>query len=111
MHDEVTWEARHLGVLQRLTTRITAYNRPYCFTDSMIQGAFARFDHNHVFEEDAGGTRVDEIFDYTSPFGPIGLIADAVFLKSYMARFLMIRLQIVKAAAESDTWQQYVSTT
>ena len=26
--DEVTWEARHFGILQRLTSKITAFERP-----------------------------------------------------------------------------------
>jgi ligand-binding SRPBCC domain-containing protein len=77
----------------------------------MIQGAFARFDHHHAFEQDGGGTRINEVFDYTSPLGPLGLLADAVFLKPYMARFLMARLDVVKSAAESEAWQQYLSAT
>ena len=40
--DTVTWEARHLGVRQRLTTRITAYEPPLHFRDSQVRGAFAR---------------------------------------------------------------------
>ena len=110
LDDEVTWEARHLGVRQRLTSRITAYDRPVSFTDSMVQGVFARFDHRHTFQRDARGTRVDDVFDYTSPLGPLGLFADAIFLKSYMTRFLMTRLLVLKAAAEADTWQQYLPT-
>src|SRR2546427_5810944 len=28
--DEVTWEARHLGIRQRLTVRISRFERPAC---------------------------------------------------------------------------------
>jgi len=50
LDDEVTWEATHFGVRQRLTSRITAFDRPHSFRDSMVRGAFAGFDHDHLFE-------------------------------------------------------------
>jgi len=94
--DEVTWEARHLGVRQRLTTRITAYERPYYFRDSQVQGAFARFDHDHHFETlPDGRTRMRDVFDYTSPLGLLGVIADRLFLTRYMRRFLLRRNQVI----------------
>ena len=34
--DEVTWRARHFGVRQTLTSRITAFERPNHFRDSMV---------------------------------------------------------------------------
>jgi hypothetical protein len=43
--DTVTWEAVHLGVKQRLTTQITAYDRPQGFTDEMIRGVFHSMKH------------------------------------------------------------------
>src|ERR1700741_1101472 len=36
--EHVTWEARHFGVRQRFTSRITAFDRPRYFQDSMIRG-------------------------------------------------------------------------
>ncbi len=38
--DTVTWEAVHFGVRQHLTMQITAYERPYQFTDEMVRGVF-----------------------------------------------------------------------
>lgn len=48
--DEVTWEAVHFGVKQRLTARITRFDRPRSFRDQMVHGASTRFTHRHVFE-------------------------------------------------------------
>jgi hypothetical protein len=39
--DTVTWEAIHFGIKQHLTSKITAYERPYRFTDEMVQGVFS----------------------------------------------------------------------
>src|SRR5262245_56234109 len=47
--DEVTWHARHFGVNQEFTSRITTFDPPHCFQDSMIRGAFAHFVHVHLF--------------------------------------------------------------
>jgi ligand-binding SRPBCC domain-containing protein len=49
MGDWVTWEAKHFGVRQRLTSRIIAYERPVRFVDEMVSGAFKRFAHVHEF--------------------------------------------------------------
>src|SRR2546427_12849864 len=53
--EEVTWRARHFGVWQQLTSQITAYERPTHFRDSMVRGAFARLDHDHIFLDDRRG--------------------------------------------------------
>src|SRR4051812_35969171 len=47
--DEVTWEARHLGVRQRLTVRISRLERPRVFEDVLVRGAFASLHHIHEF--------------------------------------------------------------
>jgi ligand-binding SRPBCC domain-containing protein len=105
---EVTWSARHFGVRQRLTSRITALDRPSHFRDSMVRGAFRRFDHDHYFTATDGGTIMRDVFDYTAPFGPLGALADALFLKGYMRRLLLIRNQTIKEAAESEVWRKYL---
>lgn len=98
--DEVTWEAVHFGVRQRLTSRITMFDRPRHFRDSMVRGAFKRFDHDHFFEERPEGTHCRDIFDFDAPLGPLGRIAEATFLERYMRQFLQTRLELLKVMAE-----------
>lgn len=98
--DEVTWRARHFGVVQELTSRITAFDRPRHFRDSMVRGAFARFDHDHYFDEDGNETVARDVFDFDAPLGPLGRIADGVFLRRYMQRFLEERMRVLKEMAE-----------
>jgi ligand-binding SRPBCC domain-containing protein len=43
--DEVTWEAVHFGVKQRLTVRVTRCEPPHLFEDVMVRGAFRSFTH------------------------------------------------------------------
>lgn len=98
--DEVTWRARHLGVTQELSTRITQFDRPRHFRDSMLRGAFTRFDHDHFFERAGEETLMRDVFDYTSPLGPLGALADRLFLERYMTRFLETRNTLLKRLAE-----------
>lgn len=107
--EEVTWRARHLGVRQTLTTRITAFDRPRHFRDSMVRGAFSRFDHDHHFTPRDGGTDMRDAFDFSSPLGPLGRIADALLLTRYLRGFLMRRNRVIKDAAESDRWRAFLA--
>jgi ligand-binding SRPBCC domain-containing protein len=103
--ESVTWEARHFGITQKLTSRIVAFDRPRSFRDSMVSGAFARFDHDHIFEPDGSGTRMTDVFDFASPFGLLGRAADWLVLSSYMKRLVRERALSIKHAAESDEWK------
>jgi ligand-binding SRPBCC domain-containing protein len=99
--DEVTWEATHFGIRQRLTSRIASFDRPRHFRDSQVAGPFRRFDHDHIFTTGpSGATTMRDVFDYESPFGWIGRCADVLFLRSHMRRFLERRALVIKAAAE-----------
>jgi len=103
--DEVTWEARHFGVKQRLMVEIIQMEYPTIFTDRMLKGAFKRFDHQHIFIPEKDHTRMIDVFDYTSPLGLLGKLADFLFLKTYMRRFIERRNSEIKTYAESDKWQ------
>ncbi len=106
----VTWEATHFGVRQRLTSRITAFQRPVHFRDSMIDGAFRRFDHDHWFEPDPrSGTVVRDVFDFDAPFGWLGRAFNALVLTRYMRNLLCARNALLKQVAESDDWRQYLA--
>ncbi len=106
--ETVTWEAVHFGIKQRLTSKITICERPNRFSDTMVSGAFARFDHDHFFEEIAGKTVMRDVFDYDSPLGFLGNIADFLFLEKYMTDLLLLRNETLKRIAESDNWKKFV---
>lgn len=105
---EVTWEARHLGVRQRLSVRITTMNRPEHFQDVMVKGPFKRMVHDHIFKSIADGTEMTDRFDFSSPFGLLGWFVDTAFLRDYMVRLLRQRNACLKRLAESDDWKAYL---
>jgi ligand-binding SRPBCC domain-containing protein len=102
MSDEVTWEARHLGIRQRLTVRVTAFDRPSHFQDVIVRGAFKRMVHDHTFVELPSGTQMFDRFEFESPFGILGRLVDRLFLGRYMRQFLAQRNRQLKVLAESD---------
>ena len=104
--ESVTWRAKHFGVWQHLTSRVTEYERHYYFADEMVDGAFKGFKHEHHFKESGNGiTLMRDVFDYISPFGILGVLADKVFLKRYMTRLLVERNSMIKHYAESGKWE------
>lgn len=107
--ETVTWEATHFGFRQNLTSKITEFERPRHFRDSMVTGAFKRFDHDHFFEQRGGETLMKDVFDYDSPLGVLGKIADALFLEKYMREMLTERNQMIKTIAESDDWRKFLN--
>lgn len=100
-NETVTWRAKHLGVWQNLTSKITEFDAPHYFVDEMVSGAFSSFRHEHHFEESKSGTLMKDIFTFESPLGPIGTLANKLFLTKYMTYFLEQRNKTIKEYAES----------
>jgi ligand-binding SRPBCC domain-containing protein len=107
--DEVTWEARHFGITQRLSVRITSFERPIRFQDVMVAGTFKRMIHDHEFNRQPSGTLMIDRFDFESPLGILGWLVDRIVLRNYMRRLLRRRNEVLKNLAESDNWRKYVT--
>lgn len=98
--EEVTWRGRHFGVVQHFTSKITAFDRPRHFQDTMQRGAFRSFVHDHFFEPAAGGTRMTDVLHFAAPFGLLGRIAERLFLRRYLVRLLAERGKVIAEWAE-----------
>ena len=108
----VRWRAKHLGVRQHLTSKITAFDSPRYFQDTMLEGAFKFMQHDHFFEALSDSqTEMRDRFTFAAPLGVFGIIAEHSFLKRYMDRFLRHRNEIVKQVAESDRWESFLLPT
>ncbi|MFL0086701.1 SRPBCC family protein [Tenacibaculum maritimum] len=107
MGEFVTWRAKHMEVYQKLTSRITAFDRPNYFMDEMEQGAFKEFKHKHYFRyTKKRETLMIDCFEYKAPLGILGKLADILFLKKYMTNLLKKRNNIIKSVAESNEWKE-----
>jgi ligand-binding SRPBCC domain-containing protein len=109
LNESVTWRAKHFGIYQNLTSKITKFDRPNYFVDEMQKGAFKQFKHEHSFTELNNDIIMTDIFDYQSPFGILGKLADKLFLKKYMTELLTERNRVIKEFAESDKWKKILA--
>jgi ligand-binding SRPBCC domain-containing protein len=103
----VRWRATHFGVEQHLTSRITAFDRPAYFQDTMVEGAFRSMQHDHYFKSlHSDRTEMKDHFVFTAPLPILGRLAEWFVLERYMANLLRHRNDVLKQVAESDLWRQ-----
>ena len=98
--ETVTWRARHFGIWQSLTSKITDYNYPTFFADEMMSGAFKSFRHEHHFLVVDNGTLMRDVFAFESPFGILGRLFNWLILTKYMTKLLLERNRVIKLVAE-----------
>jgi ligand-binding SRPBCC domain-containing protein len=105
----VTWRAKHFAVRQRLTSEITAMERPVYFQDTMIQGAFHFMRHDHYFHAlPSDRTEMKDVFTFAAPLPVLGRMAEIVVLRRYMQALLRERNAAIKKIAESEEWRGYL---
>ena len=110
MGQSVTWQAVHFGIRQSLTSKITAYDEPIYFQDTMQHGAFRSLQHDHLFRSPSSEcTEMRDKLSFSAPFLVLGRIVEHLVLRNYMLRFLRQRNAILKRIAESTEWQRYLS--
>lgn len=105
----MTWRAKHFGIYQDLTSKVTEFEMPNYFFDEMEKGIFKRFRHEHIFKDFEDKTLMVDIFDYESPLGILGKIADKLFLEKYIKSLLEIRNATIKEFAESGKWREVLN--
>ena len=106
LNETVTWEAVHFGIRQRLTTKITKFERPYFFRDEQLKGAFRYFNHDHTFRQENENVIMTDRFEFASPFGWVGKLFDRLVLTRYMTKFLQTRNAVIKDFCESEKWKK-----
>jgi ligand-binding SRPBCC domain-containing protein len=100
--ETVTWRARHFGIWQNLTSKITEFKSPDYFTDEMVSGTFKSFRHEHLFFAVNNQTVMKDIFMFESSCGWLGKLANFLFLGRYMEKLLTERNKVIKNAAENN---------
>lgn len=105
LDETVTWKAKHLFKTRVLKTRITAMEKPYSFTDEMVEGDFKQMKHEHHFKQIDNGTLAINIFTFEAPYGALGKMVNTIYLRNYMEKLLEQRNHIIREYAESDKWK------
>lgn len=101
--ESVTWRAKHFGIWQRLTSAITAMDRPVYFRDVMIKGVFRFMEHDHFFRAlSAAETEMRDVFCFAAPLPVLGRLAEILVLRRYMRSLLRERNRVLKQIAEGS---------
>jgi ligand-binding SRPBCC domain-containing protein len=100
--ETVTWRAKHFGIWQNLTSKITEFDYPNFFVDEMVSGAFKSFRHEHHFSMANNQSTMNDVFIFESPYGIIGKIFNWLILKRYMTNLLKKRNKVIKGVADPN---------
>jgi hypothetical protein len=112
LSEEVTWRAKHFGIWQNLTSKITAMESPRYFEVTMVRGIFRFMQADHLFKSlESGGAEMKDVFSIVAPIPLLGPLAEALFLRRYMLALLRERNAVIKRVAESSEWEQYLPST
>jgi ligand-binding SRPBCC domain-containing protein len=110
MGQRVTWRAKHFGVWHRLTSEITAIDRPAYFQDTMIRGPFRYMKHDHAFRSlSLTETEMTDVFSFAAPLPVVGRLVEIALLRRYMQALLRERNAVLKQIAESSEWEGYLA--
>lgn len=83
------------GLPMRWTTLITEYDPPHRFVDAQLRGPYSFWHHTHTFEAVDGGTRIGDEVRYLLPFGPLGALAHALFVRRDVERIFAHRQRVI----------------
>jgi ligand-binding SRPBCC domain-containing protein len=105
LNETVTWQAIHFGIKQKLTSKITAFDKPNYFRDEQVKGIFKSFCHDHKFEQIENKVIMTDVFEFESPFGILGRIFNKLILTNHLRQLLTDRNNTIKEFAESEKWR------
>jgi ligand-binding SRPBCC domain-containing protein len=97
----VKWQTKQFGVTVAHVSEITGFQEPLFFQDSMIEGIFKSFQHDHFFKPlGVNNTEMRDLLRFSMPFWLMGAISER-FIRSRMLHLLRLRNSLIKETAEA----------
>ncbi len=98
---------RILGLPIRWTTLISSYDPPNGFSDVALRGPYSFWHHTHTFERAAQGTTMTDEVHYALPFGFLGRIVHALWVRRQLNYIFDYRANVIGKLLEEGgaTWQ------
>jgi ligand-binding SRPBCC domain-containing protein len=86
----------HLSRLPvRWRTVIEEWDPPVRFVDVQEKGPYALWRHTHTFDETPEGTRMRDRVEYALPFGPLGALANRLFVARRLDDIFAFRARVI----------------
>lgn len=92
----IEYRMRIRGIPIRWTTRIDAWEDGARFVDSQLQGPYSSWWHEHNFRAEGDRTVMTDRVYYAPPLGPLGRIANALFITSELKGVFGYRAAIMR---------------
>ncbi|MBS1606817.1 MAG: SRPBCC family protein [Bacteroidetes bacterium] len=77
----------------RWVTEIMQVTEGVCFIDEQRRGPYRRWHHEHYFRSVPGGVEMTDVVSYEVPFGWIGRLANALFVRRQVDGIFDYRFQ------------------
>lgn len=106
--DQITWRGWKFGLPTLHESRITEYQAPAFFQDTMVRGRFERFQHDHLFTEVDGHTLVADKLRFSLAYWGVGKLISKRIMLPHIQVLLRQRLSTLKMVAETAQWQKYL---
>lgn len=85
-----------LGIKMDWVTEITHVRDRVYFIDEQRFGPYALWHHQHHFVQQNGGVLMKDILHYKAPYGPIGTLADVLFVDRQIEQIFAYRVKAVE---------------
>ncbi|MEE2755600.1 MAG: SRPBCC family protein [Myxococcota bacterium] len=91
----IDYRIRLFGVPMNWRTEIIHLEPEVRFVDQQLKGPYAKWYHEHRFEEVDGGTLMTDRVEYRVPFSALGHLAHSVMVKRTLQRIFQYRYDAV----------------
>ena len=91
----IQYRLRLHGIPVTWLTAIQAWDPPHRFVDVQVRGPYALWHHTHELERHAEGTLMRDVVRYALPFGPLGDLAHAAFVRRDVERIFDYRRNVL----------------
>lgn len=106
--DIIRWEGWQLGMLHHHVSQISSYQAPVFMQDTMLDGRFQYFQHDHHLKQTPDGTLLSDDLRFSLPFGAAGRLVARHIMVPHIRKLLKNRFARIKRIAEGNDWQKYL---
>jgi ligand-binding SRPBCC domain-containing protein len=92
----IDYRVRVGGIPLRWRTRIAAWEPTRRFVDVQERGPYRTWWHEHTFRPDGDRTVMEDRVYYAPPFGPLGRLANRLFIVPQLRRIFAYRGEVIR---------------
>jgi len=93
---QIDYRIKLYGIPMKWKTVIEEYDPDDRFIDVQLKGPYAMWRHTHTFVDVEGGTQLGDRVVYELPFGPLGRVVHAAFVRRQLAQIFDHRERVMR---------------